>query len=414
VNDIAVIFQTEFVRRIRSRPYLIGTIFGAIGLALIAILPGIMANSMGASSRSIVLAGPPALIAPARALLAKDYDVVATVADAPAPPSIAYLDAHGKASALVVIARRGAGLHVTVYARDAGADRTALGHDLVPLNVALSTNVPQSRIDALLVVPVDTESLDAKFADGAGAEAAKGIGLAMVTILYLAIILNAQNILASVAEEKTSRIAELLVATVRPSTLLTGKILATAASGVLQIAVWIGAAYAAAPLFASQYGDPSSSAASTAANDALFALIGRIGPAVVAAFAVFFVIGFLQFALLYASAGALISRTEDMGSVVAPLVIPVVVGFLMAQVAVVAPDSANVVILSMVPLVSPFVMFARIAVATVPLWHVGLSIAINLGAIVAIAIGAGKLYRVGLLTYGRAPTFSQVWAVLRS
>jgi ABC-2 type transport system permease protein len=81
---------------------------------------------------------------------------------------------------------------------------------------------------------------------------------------------------------------------------------------------------------------------------------------------------------------------------------------------VVAPDSANVVILSMVPLVSPFVMFARIAVATVPLWHVGLSIAINLGAIVAIAIGAGKLYRVGLLTYGRAPTFSQVWAVLRS
>jgi ABC-2 type transport system permease protein len=413
MNGIAVIFQTEFMRRVRSRPYIIGTLFGAFGLAIIAILPGILAASLGSSAKTIVLAGPPALLGPATSMLRKDYDVVDTTAAPPAHPTLAYLDAHGKASALVEIARSQRGLHVTVFARDAGAVRDALGNDLVPLNVALATNLGRRRIDELLVVPVDTESLDARFSDGAGAETAKAIALAMVTILYLAIILNAQNILASVAEEKTSRIAELLVATVRPSTLLAGKILATAASGTVQIAVWIGAGYVAAPLIAAQNADPSS-LAPTASNDALFSILNSIGPSVIAAFAAFFIIGFLQFALMYASAGALISRTEDMGSVVAPLIIPVVAGFLVAQIAVVAPNAANVIVLSMVPLVSPFVMFARIAVATVPLWQVALSVAFNLAAIVVIAIVAGKLYRVGLLTYGRPPKLAQVWAVLSS
>jgi ABC-2 type transport system permease protein len=414
MNVIAVIFQTEFMRRVRSRPYLIGTLFGAVGLAAIAVLPGILAASLGASTKTIVLAGPPALVAQARVLLRKDYDVVATVVVPPAHPTLAYLDAHGKAAALVEIDRTARGLHVTVFARDAGAVRDALGNDLVPLNVALATNLAQARIDQLLVVPVDTESLDAKFADGAGAETAKGIALAMVTILYLAIILNAQSIVSSVAEEKTSRIAELLVATVRPSTLLAGKILATAASGVVQIAVWIGAGYAAAPLIAAQNTDPSSALAAGAGNDAIFSVLNSIGPSVIAAFAAFFIIGFIQFALMYASAGSLISRTEDLGSVVAPLVIPVVAGFLVAQIAVMAPNSTNVIVLSMIPLVSPFVMFARIAVATIPLWQVALSVAINVAAIVVIAILSGKLYRVGLLTYGRPPKLAQVWAVLRS
>jgi ABC-2 type transport system permease protein len=91
-----------------------------------------------------------------------------------------------------------------------------------------------------------------------------------------------------------------------------------------------------------------------------------------------------------------------------------VAGFLVAQVAVVAPNSANVAVLSMIPLLAPFVMFARIAVATIPLWQIALSLLINLAAIAVIAIFAGKLYRVGLLTYGRPPRLAQVWAVLRS
>jgi ABC-2 type transport system permease protein len=411
VNDVAVVFQSEFVRRLRSRPYVIGTLFGALALAVIALLPGLIEHAFGESGKRIVLAGPPVLVSQAARQLAKDYDIVDTVAVAPATPSLAYLDAHRNAAALVEIAARG-GLHVTVYARDAGAVRDALGNDLVGLNLALATRLPEARIDKLLVVPVAVESLDAKFADDAGAGAAKSIALGMVTILYLAIILNAQSILGSVAEEKTSRIAELLVATIEPWKLLCGKILATSASGALQIAVWIGAGYAALPLIATQDAGPSTAAGPS--TDALFFVLDTLGPQVVGAFALFFIIGFLQFALLYAGIASLISRTEDIGSVVAPLVLPVVGGFLIAQVAVVAPNATNVAILSLIPLISPFVMFARIAVATIPVWQVALSLLINLAAIGAIALLAGKLYRVGMLTYGRPPKLSQVWAVLRS
>jgi ABC-2 type transport system permease protein len=414
VNDIAVIFQTEFLRRVRSRPYLIGTLFGALGLVLIAVLPSFMMNSFGQSSKRIVLAGPPALVARAKTLLQKDYDIAGTTAEPPVHPSLADLDAYGRAAALVEIVAGSDGLHVTVYARDAGVDHAALADDLVPLNVALSTKLPEARIDKLLVVPVDTESLDAKFTSGAGAEEAKGIALAMVTILYLAIILNAQNIMSSVAEEKTSRIAELLVATVSPVTLLAGKILATAASGVLQIIVWIGVAYAAVPLLVSQIDVSASPGAPGGATGAVFTALNTLGPPAVAAFAVFFLVGFVQFALLYASAASLISRTEDIGSVVAPLVVPVIAGFLFAQFAVGAPNANGVVALSLVPLISPFVMFARIAVATIPVWQVALSLLINLAAIAVIALLAGKIYRVGLLTYGRPPKLAQVWAVLRS
>jgi ABC-2 type transport system permease protein len=409
VNDIAVIFQTEFLRRLRSRPYILGTLFGALGLLLVVVLPSVIDNAFGAAGKRIVLAGPPALVAQAKPFLAKDYDVV-DVEEAVAQPSIDFLDAHGNAAALVVLRGGSDGLHVTVYARDAGAVRSAVGDDLVPLNVALATHVPQAQIDRLLVVPVETKSFDANFASRASAESAKGIALALLTILYLAIILNAQNILASVAEEKTSRIAELLVATVAPSKLLTGKILATGATGVLQIAVWCAVAYAAGPFIAAQFGDPNAGASA----GGLFSIASLIRPGVLAAFVVFFIIGFVQYALLYAAAASLISRTEDIGSVVAPLVIPVVAGFLLAQVAVVAPNSGNVVALSLIPLVSPFVMFTRVAVATIPAWQIALALAINLGVIWLTALGAGKIYRVGLLTYGRPPKLGQVWAVIRS
>jgi ABC-2 type transport system permease protein len=146
----------------------------------------------------------------------------------------------------------------------------------------------------------------------------------------------------------------------------------------------------------------------------MFSLASLIRPGVLAAFIVFFVLGFVQYALLYAAAASLISRTEDIGSVVAPLVIPVVLGFLLAQVAVVAPNSGNVVALSLIPLVSPFVMFTRVAVATIPWWQLALSLAIDLAFIWLTALIAGKIYRVGLLTYGRPPKLGQVWAVVRS
>jgi len=134
----------------------------------------------------------------------------------------------------------------------------------------------------------------------------------------------------------------------------------------------------------------------------------------VVAFLAFFIIGFLQLATLFAGAASLINRTEDLGSITFPLVMPVVAAFIIAIAALSSPDAPLAVVCSYVPLLAPFVMFARIAVSNVPLWQVAASVGINLVALYAIAVLAGKIYRVGMLLYGRSPSLRQVWSVIRS
>ncbi|GAC1404302.1 MAG: ABC transporter permease [Candidatus Velthaea sp.] len=410
MNDLAIIFQAEFLRKIRSRPFMLGTLIGAIAIFGFSYLPGLLSGAFQNSSKTIVLAGDPAIVAQAKTLLAKDFDISATVPAPATPPTPADLDKYNKSGAMAVLTRDAKGLHVTAYARDPSNFRSKFGDDLVPLNIALATNLPQNQIDPLLHVAVSVKSLDAKFADQNAANAAKGVAYVLVLLLYMSIMINSQTLMSSVADEKTSRIAELLVATTSPAELLAGKILAAGVAGLIQLAVWIGAGSLAGQRLASSMSDRGGE---TAADGFGFGVLD-VSSGVILAFVLFFIIGFMQYATLYAAAASLINRTEDLGSVAAPLVIPVVGGFLLAQYALVAPNSPNVQIISQIPLLAPFVMFTRLAVATVPVWQIVLSLVINAIATIAIIWAAGKIYRVGLLMYGRPPKLSQVWATLRA
>ncbi|GAC1425347.1 MAG: ABC transporter permease [Candidatus Velthaea sp.] len=409
MNDFAIIFQAEFLRKIRSRPFILGSLIGAISIIAISYLPGMLTSAMSTSSKTIVLAGEPALVAQAKMLLGKDFKIIGTVPPLTKPPTIADLDKFEKASAIAELQRNARGLHVVAYSRDPSNFRTSFGRDLVPLNIALATHLPQSQIGPLLKVPVKVQSLDAKFADQSAADSAKAVGYGLVLLLYMSILINSQTVMSSVAEEKTSRIAELLVATTSPAYLLAGKIFAAGVAGLIQLTVWIGAAYLAGSRFASSMTAGESPDPANAGFGSF-----DISTGVIVAFVLFFIIGFMQYATLYAAAASLINRTEDLGSVAAPLVIPVVGGFLLAQYALVAPNSTNVQIISQIPLLAPFVMFTRLTAATVPVWQIVLSVLINAAATVLIIWAAGKVYRVGLLMYGRPPNIRQVIAALRS
>ena len=414
MNTLAVVFTAEFMRRIRSRAFIAGSVIGAASIVLIAVLPALLGGALSSSTKNIVLAGDPKLVATAKTLLAQDFEITATVPALASPPTPAFLDAHGKASAVAVLTRRADGLHVVAYARDPSVFREEFGRDLAPMQVALATNVPVERVAKHLDVPVDVRDVSGRFADVSAADAAKGIAYLFVMLLYLSILLNAQAIMTSVAEEKTSRIAELLVATLDPARLLAAKILASAATGFIQLGVWIVvgmfAGRAVTTMFSHQSASASSSsAASASAFGALSVSSGEI-----LAFLAFFAVGFAQYGVLYAAAASLINRTEDLGSVAGPLVVPVVAGIILAQLGLQFPNSPNVVVCSMIPLISPFVMFTRIAVTDVPAWQIALSLGLDVAAAVLLAWLAGKVYRVGLLLYGRPPSLRQVIATLRA
>ena len=108
------------------------------------------------------------------------------------------------------------------------------------------------------------------------------------------------------------------------------------------------------------------------------------------------------------------NRTEDIGSISTPLIFAVIAALFVAIAALGTPDAPWAVTCSFIPLISSFVMFARIAVGNVPLWQLILSLGINVVALWFIAMFAGKVYRVGMLLYGRTPKFSQIWSVIRS
>jgi ABC-2 type transport system permease protein len=405
MNDLATVYTAEISRRIRSRPFIIGLFVGVIGIVLLARLPG-MLNTSFDGAKSVVLLGDPSVTKSAQTHLSSSFTIVGTIEQ---QPITAELLKRERAGAALLVTRTGEGLRVHVYTSDPGAiSQRRIEEALVPLAVQYATHRSAVDVKRLTTIPITVSPLGAHFNSAQQADAVRGVAYTLLFFLYVLIIVNSQLVLTSVAEEKTSRIAELLVASVNPSVLLSGKILASATLGCVQLVAWI----ATATLLGG--GGSSTDSGDATGLFSLASALDVITPGLVVAFLVFFVIGLLQLSTLFAAGASLVNRTEDLGGLALPLILPIIAAFVVALAALDAPDTLLVVVMSYVPLLSPFVMFARIAVSNVPLWQVGLSLVINVVALYAIAIFAGKVYRVGMLLYGRAPSLAQMWSVLRS
>ena len=406
MNRIGVIFAAEFRRRMRSRPFLIGTVLGAVSIMLTTILPIVFSGVPEGTTR-VVLVGEPVLTAEVKALIADDYTTVERLPRLDAIPTVEFLKAHHDAADVIILSRARDGLRARVYARDPSSFGSAFARRLGPLQVALATGLPVGDIKHHVIVPVSVRDAAGRFANVSSAKAAKGVAFLFIILLYVAILINAQVIMSSVAEEKTSRIAELLVATIDPAQLLTAKVLASGVTGLIQLLVWVlfGALSSQIVIALAPHVE------AIAHNSAASAI--SISPAEIAAFFAFFVIGYAQYSVLYAAAASLITRTEDLGAVAGPVLIPVLTGFIVAEFAVAYPENPWIAVCSQVPLLAPFVMFSRIAISSVPAWQIAASLAINLAAAVAFGLLAGRIYRVGLLLYGRLPSLRQVVIAMR-
>jgi ABC-2 type transport system permease protein len=410
LQDLLTVYRAELVRRSRSRPFLIGLVIGAIGIVTLAKLPTFFNEHVGREQSNVILAGDPALTSRARQLLSTDYSVV-DIRNSTAPPSAAALEAM-QAGRLVALHQDDQGLSVMVYSTDPGTvDIRRISRLLLPLNLEITAHLDPRTAVRLANVRVAVRPVGSRAKSAEQVEVQHGIAFSLIFLLYLLVILNSQLTMAGVIEEKTNRIAELLVAAVDPVALLYGKILAGATLGFLQMLVWLASALIAGATSAG----PSSALppAAGASFDVGAALLGALPPPVVVAFVFFLILGLLQFSTLFAGLASLISRPEDLGSVSAAMVLPIIAAFFIAIAALDAPQSPIVVITSFVPLLAPFTMFARIAVSQPPFWQVLASSVLNVVAVYAIAQTAGRLYRVGMLTYGRLPNLQQVWNTIR-
>jgi ABC-2 type transport system permease protein len=411
MNAVWIVCKAEVKRRLRSRAYQIGVVVGMLGIAAMIRLPGAVAEHVTASQRTIALAGSPLLTARAKDMFAGAYTIVAVLPDTHAPT--AQEMTHLGTGRVIALSTDRDGLAVTVYVKNSQtADRDRIAQLLTPLNVELLEGLNPSATSKLLNVRVVTQGIGDTFRSAASSAVARGVGFGLLLILYLVIILNSQLTLNSVIEEKTNRIAESLVSAIDPLALLYGKIGAGTVLAAVQMIAWLIAAVIAVIL-----GGGSGIEASNASfNGSAISLTGApdaIRPLVVPAFLFLLLVGLLQFSTIYAAIGSLVSRPEELGSIASALILPIVVAFVTAILALDAPNAAFVVGASFVPLIAPFVMFVRIAVDDPPVWQMLTCAAINVVFLALVAIAAGRLYRVGMLLYGRPPTLRQLWTTIR-
>ena len=263
----------------------------------------------------------------------------------------------------------------------------------------LSANgVAPDAVDSLLRdLPVSAVQLSRTGGRKTGGELNFVVAFIFGALLMLPSLVYGQETMRGIVQEKTDRVVEVLVSSVSPRQLLTGKILGVAAVGLTQIFVWL--------LMIGLFG--AYGAATLAVADVNLSQFIR--PAVFFYFFVFYVLAYLTYVCIYAIAGAVCNSEKEAQQFVMPIMMVMMMPWFLMMPIVLNPDAPFAVGFSLAPVFGPITMFVRTLVAEPPMWHVLVSIAISIATIAAFFWITAKIFRVGILSYGKRPTLPELW-----
>lgn len=258
-------------------------------------------------------------------------------------------------------------------------------------------------------------------------------GMMCGIIIYFIIIMFASQVLRGVLEEKSNRIVEVLLSSVKPTQLLVGKIVGIAMVGLTQLVVWaalsggilLGIQLAAPDLFSPDTEEtiaetPGVNMPNTAtvdvAPDNIFSMIQDYFPVsfgvIIFSFVFFFIVGYLIYSTLYAATGSVVDNESDSQQYTMPITIPLILAIVFVPSISTNPDGALAFWLSMIPLTSPIAMMVRLP-SGVPAWELFLSMGLALAFLVFSIWFAAKVYRIGIMTYGKKPSWKTIFKWLK-
>ena len=253
------------------------------------------------------------------------------------------------------------------------------------------------------------------------AELTSIIGMALTLLIYMFVLAYGSMVMQSVIEEKTNRIVELMVSSIRPIQLMMGKIIGIGLVGIFQMVIWgammsiilgVVGIIAGIPLAAGMAGTPDTTAALAAADDfdlqSLMLVIFSLPIAEIAIlFFLYFIGGYLLYASILAAFGAAINEPEDSQQFMMPVMGLMIFAFYAGFYSVENPDGPLAMWCSFIPLTSPIVMMVRIPYG-VPVWQELLSVALLYATALGILYVSAKIYRVGILMYGKKPSYKEM------
>jgi len=253
------------------------------------------------------------------------------------------------------------------------------------------------EIEQLLTrVAVESVKLSKTGEEQKGGELDILLGFMLIALLMIPMLIHGQEVMRGIVQEKGDRVVEILVSSMRPMQLLSGKVLGLAAVGLTQVGVWfvMGAAVAV-------YG--GAAAATAGVNVTQFLRLSLIPY-----FFLFYVLGYLTYVCIYAIGGAISNSEKEAQQVLGPLMLVMMIPWFLAMPILSNPESSLATVLSLVPVFTPMTMFMRVVVAEPPLWQVGLSVALSVATVWVMFWLTAKIFRVGILSYGKRPTIPEL------
>jgi ABC-2 type transport system permease protein len=226
------------------------------------------------------------------------------------------------------------------------------------------------------------------------------LAILLLTMLYTTVAMWGAAIMNGVIEEKSNRVVEVIVSSIPMSDLFAGKLIGVGGAGLTQFLVWtltmagVGA-----------YGTAAAGGGGTP--------LPELSPLLLASFVVYFVLGYFLYGAMYAAIGSAVNTQQEAQSLAFPVLMPLILAFVFFPVVLGSPDSPLSVTLSLVPFFTPMLMFLRITAVTPPIWQIALSIVLTLGTVIGVTWAASRIYRVGILMYGKRPTFPEMLRWIR-
>ena len=446
MNKFLAVVKREYVQRVRSKMFVVATVLGPVMMALFTVVPALLTHmKTGGPTRIAIVDRTGAIYEQVReAILSErgDEEEDESSMGERAAQSAANENSMDR---LQRTGKKG-------EQRYAVEQVAAGGDTLEALKRRLDERVKKDELDAYLILPKDIlQSGEAKYyarntgdvftrgqiedrltravrnqrmaeehisptlmsainkpikmrASKAGDEREEedtGQGFVMVFvvgfIIYLTILMYGQVILAAVIEEKETRIAEMLFSSMHSFPLMMGKLIGISLVALTQLLIW-GLAVAAFALYG----------VSMLASSGMDIRMPHLPPSLFLYFVLFFLLGYFIYATIYALVGSMVTTTQEGGQVAMPVILLLVIGFYLAFPVIRSPNSPFAFWVSMIPFFSPITMLVRIVTQTPPLWQIALSLLIGAATVVLLIWIAARIYRTGMLMYGKRATIPEV------
>jgi ABC-2 type transport system permease protein len=419
MREAWLIARREYVERIRSKAFRISTVLIPLFFALI-FGAGALSGKLSAGARHIVVASNDPLLAESvRAELIAAENAADALRRNPSSRLTVDVQApltEGELAALnsAVESKQMDGylwlnlkpgttrLEATYTSRGSadfvGRDRMqdAIGHALIREEL-VKRGATNEEIQALLQ-DVDLKTQQVKNGTAVAADASKGFwgAYVMAFMLYFAVVFYGVNVAHSVVGEKTSRVFEVMLASAKPESLMLGKLLGVGAVGLTQMAIWIVFVFllSASSLWVT-LGLGGLAAYGVTALQLIF-------------FVLYFILGFFFYSALSAGLGATVSQESEVQQFSMIIALPQVIGLALIVYILSNPGAWPVVLLSLFPPCTPIVMCLRMAALAVPAWQLALSLVLMVLSIYGMVWVATRIYRVGILMYGKRPTLPEM------